>query len=680
MDANVKSGHWWTVGAKLTIFTFALVSSIFIAFILFVVQVMSTALEKRATELVSAQAQAVGNMIDTFDRIQLGAVEKYSGMFLRLLPGTFSIDAQRTIDTGGKVVPVLQHDGADLNLDFSAVDRFTEMTGGNATVFIRKDDDFIRVSTSVKKADGSRAVGTNLGKTHPAYAPLMQGHTYRGMVVLFNKPHVTEYAPIKDANGAVIGIRYVGVDISSDVAALQERIKSLKVGESGYFFVLNSKAGDSFGNFIVHPALQGKNGLGLRDTDGREYVKEMLQTQQGTLRITPADTDGQSQRLQLLVYQTNDDWNWTIGGVAFVDEVTREVASMRNILFTIGIVALLGFAALLFTIVHGVISRPLALVKSAAERLAQGDLTVQLDIRKTDEIGQLMVAMNGISQGLTTVVTTIRHGTHQVATVSTEIAAGNQELSSRTEHQAGSLEETASSIEQLTATVKQNADSAKQANQLASFASEIAAKGGAVVSQVVSTMGAINDSSRKIVDIIGVIDGIAFQTNILALNAAVEAARAGEQGRGFAVVASEVRSLAQRSAGAAQEIKALIGDSVDKVGAGSKLVDAAGQTMDEVVASVGKMTDIMAEILTATQEQSSGIQEVNRAIVSIDEVTQQNAALVEEAAAATASMQELATTLAQSVSVFKLDDSPAATGTQPASLPSPVQGPGPLRA
>jgi methyl-accepting chemotaxis protein len=240
-----------------------------------------------------------------------------------------------------------------------------------------------------------------------------------------------------------------------------------------------------------------------------------------------------------------------------------------------------------------------------------------------------------------------------------KVASGNADLSQRTEEQASSLEETASSMEELTSTVKQNAENAKQANQLAASASEVAVKGGAVVSEVVGTMSSINESSKKIVDIISVIDGIAFQTNILALNAAVEAARAGEQGRGFAVVASEVRNLAQRSAAAAKEIKGLIGDSVDKVGAGTKLVDEAGKTMQEIVSSVKRVTDIMSEITAASQEQSSGIEQVNQAITQMDEVTQQNAALVEEAAAAAEAMQEQAQNLAHAVSVFRLDDAAA---------------------
>jgi methyl-accepting chemotaxis protein len=309
------------------------------------------------------------------------------------------------------------------------------------------------------------------------------------------------------------------------------------------------------------------------------------------------------------------------------------------------------------------VTRPLGRAVKVAEIVASGDLSSVIAAGSRDETGQLMNALKNMNESLAKVVGEVRTGTDAIATASGQIAAGNQDLSSRTEEQASSLEQTAASMEELTSTVKQNADNARQANQLALSASEVAVKGGNVVGQVVDTMASINASSKKIVDIIGVIDGIAFQTNILALNAAVEAARAGEQGRGFAVVASEVRNLAQRSGAAAKEIKGLIDDSVGKVEAGSRQVAEAGRTMDEIVDSVKRVTDIMGEITAASQEQSTGIEQVNQAIAQMDQVTQQNAALVEEAAAAAQSMQEQAASLVQAVSVFKLEggSAPAAS-------------------
>ncbi|GGC59669.1 methyl-accepting chemotaxis protein [Undibacterium terreum] len=329
------------------------------------------------------------------------------------------------------------------------------------------------------------------------------------------------------------------------------------------------------------------------------------------------------------------------------DRSTKLMILLSVLLISIGIVAAV--------IISRSITNPLKHATHAASRVAAGDLTTAIDISGRDEIGELMQALHAMNEALRNIVSQVKSGTYAIAGAAGEISTGNLDLSARTEQQASSLEETAASMEELTSTVKQNAENAGQANQLAMTASDVAVKGGRVVSQVVDTMGSINESAKKIVDIIGVIDGIAFQTNILALNAAVEAARAGEQGRGFAVVASEVRSLAHRSADAAKEIKLLIGDSVEKVGIGAKLVDEAGATMDEIVASVRRVTDIMAEITAATKEQSAGIEQVNLAITDMDNTTQQNAALVEEAAAAAQSMQDQAASLANVVDTFKLD-------------------------
>lgn len=303
------------------------------------------------------------------------------------------------------------------------------------------------------------------------------------------------------------------------------------------------------------------------------------------------------------------------------------------------------------------IASPLRKAVKIAQNVAKGDLTDQIDVRSKDETGQLMSALNDMNINLRRMVSKVRSGSMAIETASSEIAAGNLDLSNRTESQASSLEETASAMEELTSTVKQNADNAKQANQLANSASVVAEQGGDIVRQVVSTMSSIDASSKKIVDIISVIDGIAFQTNILALNAAVEAARAGEQGRGFAVVASEVRNLAQRSAGAAKEIKSLIDDSVSKVGEGTVLVDKAGATMTEVVASIKHVTDIVAEITVASSEQSTGIEQVNQAVTQMDEMMQQNAALVEEASAATQSLKQQVNSLVAVVDQFKVDES-----------------------
>jgi len=333
--------------------------------------------------------------------------------------------------------------------------------------------------------------------------------------------------------------------------------------------------------------------------------------------------------------------------------------SLYKIIRAVSVIAIvLGIALAVFVglLITGAITRSLNAAVNIANRIAEGNLDNRVEIERDDEVGKLLTALKAMSENLQKIVRDVRESAQSTASASEQISAGNTNLSQRTEEQASSLEETASSMEEMTSTVKQNADNAARANQMAEATRSQAEKGGHVVSQAVTAMGEINNASRKIADIISTIDGIAFQTNLLALNAAVEAARAGEQGRGFAVVATEVRNLAQRSANAAKEIKTLIEDSVAKVGVGSKLVEQSGETLNEIVTSVKKVSDVVADIAAASHEQSSGIDQVNQAVVQMDEMTQQNAALVEEAAAASRSLEEQAQVLTQLMGFFKLGD------------------------
>jgi methyl-accepting chemotaxis protein len=438
-------------------------------------------------------------------------------------------------------------------------------------------------------------------------------------------------------------------------AALDE-LKTLRYNNSEYFWV-----NDMQPRMIMHPIKPELDGTDLsanKDPAGKYLFVDFVNTVKANgagfvFYLWPKP--GSDNPVPKVSYVKGfAPWGWVIGSGIYMDSVNAAFW-MRSIEFALGAAI---FSALLIAFGIAIarsITRPLGQAVHIAQTVAAGDLTSRIEVEGTDESSQLLQALKEMNESLVRIVGEVRVSTDTIATASGEIASGNMDLSARTESQASSLEKTASSMEELTSTVKQNADNARQANQLAVSASEVAVKGGSVVTQVVDTMGSINASSKKIVDIIGVIDGIAFQTNILALNAAVEAARAGEQGRGFAVVASEVRSLAQRSASAAKEIKTLIGDSVDKVDVGAKLVDQAGATMQEIVDSVRRVTDIMSEITAASQEQMSGISQVNEAVAQMDSSTQQNAALVEEAAAAAQSLRDQAGRLSQVVSVFKLD-------------------------
>ncbi|HZG19642.1 MAG TPA: methyl-accepting chemotaxis protein [Herbaspirillum sp.] len=462
-------------------------------------------------------------------------------------------------------------------------------------------------------------------------------------------------------------------------------IKSLRYGTDGYFSISTSNQ-----IIVMHPIkpeLDGKDLTNFKDPAGNnlfvEITKAGSQPNGGFVHYLWPKVGAAEPVAKTSFVISYQPWDWHLTTGAYMDDINAAFMRTLSRMAILFLVVAAALVALVIVINRGIlrtIGGDPAKAADVANRIAQGDLTPNIETAPGDR-SSLLYAVRSMRDSLLSTISNIKTSADTIATASQEIASGNLDLSGRTEQQAGSLEETASAMEQLTATVKQNADNARQANQLAESASDVAIQGGSVVSQVVQTMEGITDSSRKIADIIGVIDGIAFQTNILALNAAVEAARAGEQGRGFAVVASEVRSLAQRSASAAKEIKALIDDSVAKVDTGSKLVEQAGATMTEVVASVRRVTDIVGEISSASQEQSAGIAEVGRAITQMDEGTQQNAALVEQAAAAAQSLQDQAATLAGLVGGFHIDGSHARMAqtaqTAPLRPAAPASAPAP---
>ena len=646
-----------SVGAGISLIIFFFAAIIFTVYAWALSYASAADMERKAMVEAADKSRSVVAMIAMFAQASGSATARFAGMLQTAFPAQFALDAARTVDIGGRQVPMLKNGDADLNLDFTQVDRFTAQSGVSATVFVKSGDDFVRVSTSVKKENGERAVGTVLDRSHPGYAPLMAGKRFAGLATLFGKQYMTQYDPVRDAAGNVVGVLYVGVDIDADVATLKQRIGEVKLGESGYFFVLDAKPGKDYGKLLVHPSLNGQNMLAVKDASGREVFREILERKQGALRyLWKSANSSDGPREKFAAFEHEKAWNWVVVGSAYNDDLTREVTAMRNRYALFGIAAVLLLSGILYVVIRRMVTLPLADATAAARRLSTGDLTATLAPMRDNEIGQLLSAMNGTGRGLTEVVLEVRRGAGQIAAASGEIATGNLDLSERTERQAGSLRETSHAMDRLTQTVARNSSDAAQAQRLAASAADVAARGSAAVAEVMQTMEQISQSSRRMSDIIGVIDGIAFQTNILALNAAVEAARAGEEGRGFAVVASEVRSLAQRSAAAAQEIKALIDASGARVEAGSSQVLRAGATMDDVVSGVQSVSALMAGISAASRDQSAGIGEVNQMVGQMDDVTQQNAAMVEQAAAAAASLQDQAAQLVRLVDTFTVAD------------------------
>jgi len=635
------------LSTKLPAVVFLVVGVVFAGFVAGISQSTSRLVNERANVEIADKTRLVVDLLDALDKDRRERTSELAKSFQAKLAGTFELD------TTAAASPVLKLNGQPIDADMGLVDRFTADSGAVATVFAKRGDDFVRVVTSLKNDKGERSVNTLLDRNHPAYRAILDGKSFIGFATLFGRQYITQYDTIRDAGGQVIGISFVGLDISGYVRQLKSTVTALTVGKTGYFYILDARPGPTLGAVVAHPNAEGKNFLDAKDADGREFVKEIFERKNGSLRYLAAE-GGTDPRERLVSFTHFDSWKWVIAGGAYADEFTEEVRGLRNMYAALGVALVILMAGLVYWLIRRLVIHPLAQASTAAQALARGDLSVQMCVERQDEIGRLIGSMNRIGHGLTDVVSTVRRGSEGVATASAEIAQGNQDLSTRTESQASALQQTAASMEQLGTTVRQNADNAREANQLALSASNVAIEGGEVVAQVVKTMQGIDDASRKITDIISVIDGIAFQTNILALNAAVEAARAGEQGRGFAVVAAEVRALAGRSAAAAKEIKTLIDDSVTRVGEGSALVDRAGANMQDVVTSIKRVTDIMGEISDASTEQSLGVGQVGEAVTQMDHATQQNAALVEEMAAAASSLNSQAQSLVSTVAVFKL--------------------------
>jgi methyl-accepting chemotaxis protein len=623
-----------------------------LAVVLLAVSVAIGLIERHSTHAlmvasVAERVQSLTALADATDQINRDIVQRSYKGFRQDFEATPSWDA-----AAGQI----KSNGAVVNNDFTLVDKFTKSTGGVATVFMKQGEDFLRVTTSLKKQDGARAMGTLLDRAHPAYKLVLAGQTYTGPATLFGTQYMTHYEPMKDASGTVVGIFFVGVDISPQQAALEKQISEARFFASGGMYFIEAKAALADAKFAVHPSAKGKKVLEAYP-QAEAFLSALSSAPDGYVRDAATLLGSQPADTWAVLRKTKSGSGWMVAEVVEGESMAEYWHNMEVIWALLAATTVL-LGAGLYGLVRRTVSKPLGELTAAVTTVAHGDLTQVFHTQRQDEIGALVNEVEGMRQRYLQALAQVRASVDSIGTASSEIASGNQDLSVRTEQTASNLQRTATSMEELTSTVQQSADAARQANQLAASAAEVAARGGVVVGQVVTTMHDINQGSKKIADIIGVIDGIAFQTNILALNAAVEAARAGEQGRGFAVVASEVRNLAQRSADAAKEIKTLISASVQKVESGSQLVQNAGSTMDEIVSSVKRVSDTLGEITAAAAEQSSGIGEVNAAINQLDQMTQQNAALVEQSAAAAESLRDQAERLAQAVAVFKLGGQP----------------------
>ncbi|WP_175883098.1 methyl-accepting chemotaxis protein [Burkholderia sp. BCC0044] len=648
-----------SVGARLAALACALVALLFTVFAWTLAHFAGQQLADEAHKRIDDREQSIRAMVDLFDKALTAEANRSMSLFASFLPADFSLDAARTVDIGGVAAPTLLAGGQPLDLDYSIPDQFLKKSGAIATIFARDGDDFVRITTSLKKQDGARAVGTKLDRAGPAYAPLVAGRSYTGLAKLFGRSYITQYKPVTDATGRVIGALFVGLDIGAELKLVEDGIRALKIGDNGYYFVLDVSQGPSRGAFIVHPDAAGQPA-----DDTRAPYAQMLATAQGRLAYTSTDPAAHDRgpTAKVVSFTTIPQWQWLVGGIALDDELLATMRTTRNRFLMIGAVLVAAFATLFVIVVRRVVSRPLEAAARASERYAAGDLSVRIrdgaavpDNAGNDEIGRLVQAVDGIGDGLARIVAQVRNSAADIAHGTVGIAAGSGDIAARIATQASSVEQTAASMEQITAAVQQSAEHAAQANALVADASAAATNGDAAVQRVVATMDDIGRATRRIAEITGAIEGIAFQTNILALNAAVEAARAGEHGKGFAVVAAEVRALAQRSAAAVKEIDALSAESSTTVEQGYRIADAARGTMRDIVARVDQVRTLIGEISAASREQSTGIEQVNLAVTQIGEATQQNATLISDAERAAVALRDQAAQLSDAVSVFRLE-------------------------
>ncbi len=538
----------------------------------------------------------------------------------------------------------------------TAIDRYTRSTGAVATFFVRRGDDFLRVSTSLRKQDGTRAVGTLLDRKHPGYANVLAGLSYTGPAVLFGRNYMTHYLPVKNKTG-IAGIYFIGIDFTEGVRNLKDKIRTIEVASTGFISIIEGPGSDNAGSCIVHKSkdLEGTNLSHLRDIDGEEYIKTMIGKKNGTLQLqlNRNETDRIAGNV-ITAFNYYEPWNWVIASNAEESRLIASGTTLRDFIFAgFLICCCLLLMVLLISVKRIIIVRFRKLIKMAENLGAgAGDLTVRLDEAGSDEIAEMSAGFNRFLEGFEHMVKDILAESRSLVRSVEAINQGNQSLSQRTTEQSSSLEEIASTIEDTLSSLTKMTESASTANKFMSEQVERAEEGNSVAAAAVEAINEINTSSSKIMEILNLIREITFQTNLLSLNAAVEAARAGEHGRGFAIVAGEVRNLAHRSATAASDIEKIISDSIEKISIGTTMIQKTSEALTTIAASVKEISGIISEVSRTSSEQKQEMAQINSGVSEIDKTTQQNAALVEETASLSEEMFERAKKLMNMLESF----------------------------
>ena len=647
MKTTASTFRDWSISRKLNVVVFLTIVTLFGGMAIFMSQYATRVLTDDGMNNLRRVTQMEMDAIDVYHQSVKANISTLASTFSANFTEPFSLDKENVVTVGAQRTPGLLSGKSLLNQDFTIVDRFAAATGGIATIFVRRDADLIRISTSLKDEAGKRAIGTLLDHSNPAYARLLAGDPYLGTATLFGRSYITQYHPIKDGKGQVIGALFIGFDFSGQLQRLKEKIRATKIGLTGYVYVLDANEGKDYGVLVIHPEKEGQSLIDAKDANGREFIREILTTKKGEIRY-PWQNQGESHaRDKIAVFDQYKELNWVVVTGSYLDEFTSLCQAILQYLIGSVIAAVIIVMLLTSFAIQRWVSRPIGEALGAATSIAEGDLTVQIESRSRDEVGLLMQAMQNMIARLTQIIGEVRTAADNLSNAAGQVSATAQSLSQSSSEQAASVEETTSSMEQMTASISQNTENAKVTDGMASKAAREATEGGEAVGRTVEDM-------KSIASKIGIIDDIAYQTNLLALNAAIEAARAGDHGKGFAVVAAEVRKLAERSQVAAQEIGDLASSSV-------KQAEHAGTLLTEIVPSIRKTSDLVQEIASASSEQSSGVAQINGAMGQLNQATQQNASASEELAATAEELGSQAEQLQQTMTFFRLDEGTAHT-------------------
>lgn len=642
----------------------------------------SRLIKQSAVSSAETMNKLLVDMVDVFvSQVERGADRLMSALQMSLRE-PIHLDTEHHVQVADKNTPSLRMGSHVLNGDYSLVDRFTQETGGVATFFVRQGDEFIRIATSVKKEDGSRAVGTTLDHAHPAYVRILNGETYRGPAKLFGRDYFTKYVPILD-KGTVIGITFIGADFTDELKALREKIKATKIGDSGYPYVLNAKDGPQLGQLIVHPEKEGQSILEATDAEGRFFIKEILQSKQGVTAYPWKNADESSAREKVVAYGYNKSLNWVIASGAYIDDLGKTIKTVMLWVGGIGFILAVFLPVLIYFTVHQLVTRPLEALQSFCQEIQTShNFTLPPPRTGNDEVGKTCTAVANLTNALRSTFGRLMNNVQEVDAAAHKLAQSSTMASRQSDVASDSASAMAASVEQMTVGINHIADSASTASTLAREAGERSAAGGKTILTATHEMAQIADEVRqassvihnlsvetgKISSIISVIKDVADQTNLLALNAAIEAARAGESGRGFAVVADEVRKLAERTAHSTGEISAtvtaiqalsdqatnIMQDAVSQVEHGAQLAGEAGTAIGAIQESSRKVVEVVEEISLALGEQSSASQQIAQQTENVARIAEENSHAATSTARSADQLEQLGEQIRSQVQQFKI--------------------------